>query len=174
MIEEPLVTYKEVVMPDGTELTPGQLQQLTRKEAAKRRKRRKPLPRRIQELKHRAMDYLQEIIDTPTEELSSAEKRLKFDVARDVINRSGDVPIIERKQEIIAHITGVNLDEIKQLAQGQKDPWDDAVDAEEVMEITDGNRDSDKADQTSPTGHDGDNGCAADDETAETVHVEEE
>ncbi len=87
------------------------------------------LASRVNILKHEAMDVMEEQLVKSGIGLSATEQRLRVDVAKDIIERSGDVPNIQKSQTFVAHLTKEDIAELKlratkKIAPGDKH-WED-------------------------------------------------
>lgn len=73
---------------------------------------------RLQEVKHFAMDVVEETIKAPADGLSPAEKRLRASVALNVLDRTSEIPTVSRQEHVTAHLTKDDIEDMKRRACG--------------------------------------------------------
>ena len=83
------------------------------------------LAERVQSLKHEALDVLEEQVLRDPTGLSPQEQKLRVDVAKDIIDRSGDIPNVKKHEGLVAHLTADDWNEMKMRASGMIVPGDE-------------------------------------------------
>jgi hypothetical protein len=83
-----------------------------------------PLAERVNLVKDKAFDVLEAVLHEAPEGLSPPEKALRVKVAQDVLNRTGEIPPIERREVAVAHLTKADIEDMKRRASGKVLPGD--------------------------------------------------